>query len=324
MRNFAIIFSTLHVENGDTEDYNSGKNPNRGGSNQHIINKFTRMILFPNAKINIGLNILRRRADGYHDIATVMYPIPWTDILEIVPAKGPDTSLTVTGRGVACSPDKNLVMKAYRALDDFTPLPPVDIYLHKIIPDGAGLGGGSADAAFTLSGLNSMFALGLSEAKLEEIAATIGADCPFFISNTPRLCTETGTTMSGCPLSLAGMTVAVVKPAVSVPTAAAYAGVTPKESTPPLEELLESFQPAEWEGRIVNDFEASVFASYPVVGEIKDALRRRGAIYTSMSGSGSAVYALFDDTYILTKGDKLAESLEEEFGDCDVFVGRLN
>lgn len=281
------------------------------------------MILFPNAKINIGLHILRKRPDGYHDIETVMYPVPWTDILEIVPARGEETTLTVTGRGVACPPEKNLVMKAYRALDAVTPLPPADIFLHKIIPDGAGLGGGSADAAFTLTGLNSLFALGLSDGELAEIAGTIGADCPFFIGNRPMLCTDTGTTLTPFGLSLAGMTVAIVKSAVSVPTAAAYAGVTPKIASPSLPELLSALSPGEWSGKIVNDFEASVFAAYPVVGEIKRALAERGAVYVAMSGSGSAVYALFDDTYI-NKGDKLAESLKREFEGCDVFVGVLN
>lgn len=281
------------------------------------------MILFPNAKINIGLHILRKRSDGYHDIETVMYPVPWTDILEIVPARGEETTLTVTGRKVECAPEKNLVMKAYRALDAITPLPPADIFLHKIIPDGAGLGGGSADAAFTLTGLNSLFALGLSNGELAEIAGTIGADCPFFIENRPMLCTDTGTTLTPFNLSLAGMTVAIVKPGVSVPTAAAYAGVTPRITAPALPELLTTLSAGEWEGKITNDFETSVFAAYPVVGEIKQTLADRGAVYTSMSGSGSAVYALFEDTYI-NKGDKLAESLREEFAGCDVFVGVLN
>ena len=139
------------------------------------------MILFPNAKINLGLDILRRRPDGYHDIETVMIPVPWCDVLEIVPAKGSETTLTVSGRRVDCPPEKNLVMKAYRALAETVELPPVDIFLRKIIPDGAGLGGGSADAAFTLRGLNELFALGLSDSRLAEIAAGLGADCPFFI-----------------------------------------------------------------------------------------------------------------------------------------------
>lgn len=124
------------------------------------------MLLFPNAKINLGLDILRKRVDGYHDIETVMVPVPWRDVLEIVPAQGESTTLTVTGRHVDCPPEKNLVMKAFRALEREVPLPPVDIYLRKIIPDGAGLGGGSADAAFTLRGLNELFSLGYSDTEL--------------------------------------------------------------------------------------------------------------------------------------------------------------
>lgn len=147
--------------------------------------KFVGMIVFPNAKINLGLAITGRRPDGYHDIETVMYPVGWTDILEIVPSKSGVTELFTSGRRVECPPESNLVMKAYRALDAITMLPPVSIYLHKVIPDGAGLGGGSADAAFALKALNTMLNLGLDYKRLEEIAATIGADCPF-LSATAR------------------------------------------------------------------------------------------------------------------------------------------
>ena len=151
------------------------------------------MILFPNAKINIGLNIVSRREDGYHNIETVMYPIGWSDVLEIVPARGNDATLTVTGREVNCPPEKNLVMKAFRLFQENTGIGNVDIYLHKIIPDGAGLGGGSADAAFTLIGLNKMFECNLNNEQLAAMAAKIGADCPFFIYNTPMLATGIGT-----------------------------------------------------------------------------------------------------------------------------------
>lgn len=144
------------------------------------------MISFPNAKINIGLDILRKRPDGYHDICTVMVPVPWCDILEIVPSKGIDTTLTVTGRRVDCPAEKNLVMKAYRALNDITPLPPLDIHLHKIIPDGAGMGGGSSDAAFTLSTINKLLQLDIPDDTLAQIASSIGADCPF--SSTTGQC----------------------------------------------------------------------------------------------------------------------------------------
>ena len=189
------------------------------------------MITFPNAKINLGLDILRRREDGYHDIETVMVPVPWHDVLEIVPAKGEETTLTVTGRHVDCPPEKNLVMKAYRALEREVSLPPVDIYLRKIIPDGAGLGGGSADASFTLRALNELFALGYNDEQLARVASTLGADCPFFIYNRPMLCTGTGTDMEPIDVDLQGLDILIAKPDVSVPTAAAYSHTTPAKTT---------------------------------------------------------------------------------------------
>lgn len=268
------------------------------------------MILFPNAKINVGLNILSRRPDGYHEIETIMYPIGWNDILEIVPAKGAESTLTVTGRSVDCPIEKNLVMKAYRALRARVEMPEVDIYLRKIIPDGAGLGGGSSDAAFTLIGLNRLFSLGLSDEYLAEVAAEIGADCPFFIYNRPMLASGIGTDFKPTELSLKGYRLLVIKPAVSVPTAKAYAGVTPHPAEYELSKIAD-LPIDEWQGRIVNDFEQSVFAAYPEIVEVKEYLAEMGAVYTSMSGSGSAVYGVFD-------GDKLAEQARSRFPLYDI------
>lgn len=269
------------------------------------------MLQFPNAKINLGLDILRRRPDGYHDIETVMWPIGWCDVLEIVPSKSMNTTLTVTGRPVACPPEKNLVMKAYHALADRVGgLPPVDIYLRKIIPDGAGLGGGSSDASFTLRMLNEIFSLGLEDEELATVAATLGADCPFFIYNRPMLATGTGTDLSPVDVDLGGLRTVIVKPPVSVPTAAAYSAVTPAVPSRPLIERLAS-PVAEWQGSVVNDFEPSVFPAYPAVADVKRKLMEAGAVYVSMSGSGSAVYALFGD-------DKLAEGVTRLFPGCDV------
>lgn len=273
------------------------------------------MILFPNAKINIGLDILRRRPDGYHDIETVMMPVPWRDVLEIVPAHGGETTLTVTGRKVDCPAEKNLVMKAYRAMADRVDLPPVDIFLHKIIPDGAGLGGGSADAAFALRGLNELFALGLTDEELARIAAGLGADCPFFIYNRPMLCSGTGTDMDMFDIDLSGYTIVIVKPQVSVPTAQAYSRVLPRVPDVPLPVRLE--QPVDkWQGSVVNDFEPSVFPEYPVIESVKKEMLRAGAVYASMSGSGASVYGLF-------AGDILAEQVTETFAGCDTFVSKV-
>lgn len=274
------------------------------------------MILFPNAKINLGLDILRKRPDGYHDISTVMMPVPWHDILEIVPAKGPVTTLTTSGNPVECPPEKNLVMKAYRALDKVVPLPPVDIYLRKIIPDGAGLGGGSADASFTLRGLNDLFSLSLTDGELAEIAASLGADCPFFIYNKPMLCTGTGTDLAPIDINLSGLTIALVKPTVSVPTSQAYASTTPAIPEQTLQELVK-MPVAQWGQSVKNDFEASVFPSYPAIAEVKSQLESMGAVYASMSGSGSSVYGLF------AGNDILADVVAERFPEYKTFVARL-
>jgi len=273
------------------------------------------MVVFPNAKINIGLDILRRRPDGYHDISTVMVPVPWRDILEIVPAKGTETTLTVTGRAVDCPAEKNLVMKAYRRLDSELPLPPVDIYLHKIIPDGAGLGGGSADATFTLRALNEMFALDIPDSRLAEIAAGLGADCPFFVYNRPMLAEGIGERQHPVDIpALRSMSVAIVKPPLSISTAEAYANIIPAEPAMPLERVME-LPPEQWQGRAVNAFERPMAHRHPVLDRLLGALREAGAVYAAMSGSGSAVFGLW-------YGDILAEQLDIPDG-CDIFCGRL-
>ncbi len=274
------------------------------------------MVVFPNAKINLGLNILRRRPDGYHDISTIMLPINWCDILEIVPAKGNATTLHTSGRNVDCPQEKNLVYKAYKALDAITPIPPVDIYLRKIIPDGAGLGGGSSDAAFTLKALNKIFELGYTDSQLAETAASLGADCPFFISNTPTLATGTGTTLS--PIKVPDMSawhIVVIKPEIHISTAEAYSNVNPCESAPNIESLIMS--PVElWRDTLKNDFEQSVTDSHPEIEEIKQSLYNQGALYASMSGSGSAVYGIFRNAI-------LAESAAMTHSTCVTYLGKI-
>lgn len=274
------------------------------------------MILFPNAKINLGLDILRKRTDGYHDIETVMIPVKWCDILEIVPAKGEHTTLTVTGENVVdCPAEQNLVMKAYRLLDNEVGLPKVDIYLRKVIPFGAGLGGGSADAAFTLRGLNQMFALGFTDKELAGRAATLGADCPFFIHNRPMLCTGTGTDMAPADIDLNGYNILLVKPTTGVPTAKAYANTTPAMPDTPITDII-GLPVSEWNGKLKNDFEPSVFPAYPEIAEIKERIVSLGASYASMSGSGSSVYGLFRD-------DILADELSHIFPACQIFVSKF-
>ena len=273
------------------------------------------MVVFPNAKINIGLDIVSRRSDGYHNIETIFVPIPWRDVLEIVPANGNQTTLTVTGRVVDCPMEKNLVVKAFRAMQKQYSLPEVDIYLHKIIPDGAGLGGGSADAAFTIIALNEIFELNATKEQLAQVAATIGADCPFFIYNMPMLATGIGADFTQIDLDLTGYKILVVKPQVSVPTAQAYAGVNPQQPDTPLKHLIK-MPMLKWQGVVKNDFEKSIFPLHPVVSKIKQEMLNMGALYASMSGSGSAVYGIF-------KGDNLAEENPPKFEQCDIFIGDL-
>ncbi len=247
------------------------------------------MIAFPNAKINLGLHITEKRPDGYHNLETVFYPVPLTDALEITGGHG---ALHVSGIEVAGSPDDNLVMKAYRLLQREFSLPPVDIYLHKHIPSGAGLGGGSADAAFMLKMLNERFALGLTVELLEAYAATLGADCAFFIRNAPTFAEGIGNLFSPIDVSLKGYRLCIVKPEVFVSTRDAFARIRPHRPEFLLREVI-GRPISEWRDALVNDFEESVFPQFPVIGEIKAEMYRQGAVYASMSGSGSSVFGLF-------------------------------
>ena len=269
------------------------------------------MITFPNAKINLGLNIVERRPDGYHNIETVFYPIPLSDVLEIVPAAG-ETSLTCHGNPVDCPPEKNLVMKAYRLLEQRYDLPPVEIHLYKRIPDGAGLGGGSSDAAHTLVMLNRMFNLAIGEKELAAMAAGLGADCAFFVYNRPMLATGIGDVLSPVEVDLSGKTLLLVKPPVGVDTRTAYSRVTPQPASVSLTDVIAAPVTA-WDGLLVNDFEPSVFAALPQLWLIKARLLDAGAQYAAMSGSGSTIFGIFDS-------DKLAEAAADTFADCATFV----
>lgn len=253
------------------------------------------MILFPGCKINLGLRVLRKRPDGYHDIESVMVPAGWSDILEILPPTTREVKLITLGRTVNCPPEMNLVVKAWKAMHERYQIGAVDIVLEKIVPDGAGLGGGSADVAATLAGLNSFFALGLFNSELADIASTIGADCPFFIYNKPMLATGTGTTLKPHPVpEIRNKFLLIVKPeSVSISTAHAYAGIVPHKCGVSVTDII-SRPIDEWQGLLVNDFEQSIFPIAPEVAHIKQKLIDEGALYASMSGSGSAVFGIFD------------------------------
>ena len=252
------------------------------------------MITFPNIKINLGLSITEKRPDGYHNLETVFYPVALEDAMEIRtnPEAQQKFTLHQHGMEIAGNPENNLVVKAYLLLDKEFHLPPVEIHLYKHIPSGSGLGGGSSDAAFMLKLLNEHYNLQLSDNQLEDYAATLGADCAFFIKNTPTYAEGIGNIFSPIELSLKGYRIMIVKPDVFVSTREAFANIRPHRPEYPVREVIRR-PVAEWKDTLINDFEASVFPQYPVIGEIKEELYHQGAIYASMSGSGSSVFGLF-------------------------------
>ncbi len=253
------------------------------------------MICFPTAKINLGLRIIDKRPDGYHNIETFFYPIGLKDALEVVPAADlPDFRLTVSGTEERIEQPSNLVTKAFRLLQQSYGLPPLDAYLHKAIPSGAGLGGGSSDAAFMLSLINRLFDCEISTDVMKHMASQLGADCPFFLTNKPVFATGTGDKFEETTLSLKGYFLVVVKPPVSVSTSEAYANINPNRPHQSLKEVA-NLPVTAWKGVMYNDFETYAFHVHPVIGDIKQRLYDKGALYASMSGSGSAVYGIFKD-----------------------------
>ena len=269
------------------------------------------MITFPNAKINLGLNIVEKRPDGYHNLETLFYPIALQDILEITPRKGDSAekyTLTMYDAPFDGNIDDNLVIKAYNVLAADYTLPSLDFFLYKKVPTGAGLGGGSADAAFALKMINDLAGLSLGDDELEKYAARIGADCAFFVRNKPAFATGIGNILTPTEVSLAGYTIVLVKPEIHISTKDAYAQVAPMRPEIPITEIVK--RPiAEWRSLLVNDFEKSVFAKYPEVAAIKEKLYELGAEYASMSGSGSAFFGIFKE-----KQDE--GKMQELFADC--------
>ena len=248
------------------------------------------MISFPNAKINIGLNAVEKRHDGYHNLETVFYPVKLRDALEIV--KSDKTVFSASGIPIDGDQETNLVMKAYRLLQADFDLSPVKIHLHKVIPFGAGLGGGSADAAFALKMLNDMFRLGLSTGEIESYASRLGADCPFFMQNKPTFAYGIGDQFKEVKLDLSEYEIVIVKPPFSVSTAEAYRNIQPRKPDFDLKGIAD-LSIDQWKLVVKNDFEESVFPAYPEVKNIKQNLYEAGAVYASMSGSGSAVFGIF-------------------------------
>lgn len=250
------------------------------------------MISFPNAKINLGLHITAKRKDGYHDIESCMIPIPLFDALEMV-VNTKKTTFESTGLAIPGDIKDNLILKAYQLLKkDFPNLPELTIHLHKNIPMGAGLGGGSADAAFALNLMNNLFDLILDDFFLEEYAAQLGSDCAFFIENTPKIATGRGEVLEPIEIDLTGNHLVLINPGIHIGTKEAYAGVTPSAPKVKLKEVLAN--KSRWKKELVNDFEASIFPNHPEIEAIKNTLYENGAYYAAMSGSGSSVFGLFD------------------------------
>lgn len=250
------------------------------------------MLVFPNAKINIGLRVVERRSDGFHNLETLFYPVYGLfDVLEMVESK--EFSFEVLGCEIEGSVEDNLVVRAYRLLQAEFELPTLSFYLKKAIPMGAGMGGGSADATFTLKALNNMFSLGLSAEKLAGYASRLGSDCSFFAYNKPMFARGKGEILTPAPLDLSGKFLLLVKPPVAISTREAYAGVRPMKPEVAMEEILHR-PVSEWREFVRNDFEDSIFEKHPVLAEIKAEMYNGGALYAAMSGSGSTIYGIFD------------------------------
>lgn len=252
------------------------------------------MLAFPNCKINLGLQVRRKRADGFHDLETVFYPVAAQDALEVLQTEGEGTiQFSASGRTVTRIPEQNICFKAYQLLRErFPGLPSVRVHLHKVLPSGAGLGGGSADGAYCLLLLNQKLHLGLSTGELAGLALRLGSDCPFFIYNTPAFAQGRGELLEPVALSLAGYQLLLVHPGVHVSTAQAFRLVRPNDDRPSLRTLLHQPVTA-WQETLHNDFEASVFPQFPEIAALKEQIRARGAVYAAMSGSGSSVFGIF-------------------------------
>jgi 4-diphosphocytidyl-2-C-methyl-D-erythritol kinase len=252
------------------------------------------MVLFPNAKVNLGLNVIARRPDGFHNIETVFLPVSLCDVLEFVESAEGQTHLTITGSNLDIPSNENLVVRAWRLMNENYKVPPVDIHLHKLIPTGAGLGGGSSDAAFMLKGLNEFFQCGANVKELERFASVLGSDCAFFIRNTQAYAEGKGEILEPVNIELKNYKILLINPAIHISTSEAYKGVVPQIPSKSLKQMI-GLEKSEWQKNITNDFETSVFLKYPDIAAIKEKLITSGAVYAAMSGSGSTVYGIFHD-----------------------------
>lgn len=250
------------------------------------------MIIFPNAKINLGLRVIDRRSDDFHNIETVFVPIDLCDVLEFVQSDNNKNSLTISGIIPDNVPEDNLVQKAWSLMNMKYGIPFIDIQLHKVIPIGAGLGGGSSDAAFMLKALNEFFNCACDNIELKKMAAVLGSDCPFFIENTSAIGTGRGEKLQSIDLPLNDYKLLLVNPGIHISSKEAYCGVTLNKKSTSLKELVNKPRNM-WRDFIYNDFEDTIFLTYPKIKKIKLAMYEAGAVYASMTGSGSTVFGLF-------------------------------
>ena len=271
------------------------------------------MILFPKAKINLGLSVIEKRPDGFHNVETAMVSLALTDVLELIPNRIGNTQFEITGLDIAGDRKSNLVWKAWEIMQRRFDLPAVNIHLHKVIPSGAGLGGGSSDAAAMINLCNHQFKLGLQEAEMEMLVKPLGADCAFFIKSRPAMATGKGDELSSLSLALQKYRIVLVKPEIHVNTVEAYTWVTPSQKESSLLQIIYSDIHL-WKENLINDFEEPVFLHHPALKIIRDKLYEKGAVYASMTGTGAAVYGIFDQEINLT----------DEFQDCFIWQGKLS
>jgi 4-diphosphocytidyl-2-C-methyl-D-erythritol kinase len=254
------------------------------------------MLVFPNCKINLGLHVLKKRPDGYHAIETIFYPVNWCDALEVIENKLSAELFTFTCSGLKIegTQESNLIFKAWKIITSQKKIPPIQVHLHKNIPMGAGLGGGSSDAAYFINALNEKFSLGFTTTQKLEMASELGSDCAFFIENKPVFAEGKGNEFSTHHINLSGYYILIVYPNIHSNTKQAYEGLTPKEPTTSLNVIVKNNPLIDWKHTLINDFESSIFKKYPTIKLLKEQLYQHGALYASLSGSGSAIFGIFD------------------------------
>jgi len=260
------------------------------------------MLVFPNCKINLGLHVLNKRQDGYHSIETVFYPVNWCDALEVIENKKDKTPFTwsQTGIEILGEIENNLIYKAWKLITEHKKIPPIAVHLHKTIPMGAGLGGGSSDAAHFIELLDKKYTLQLDYSLKLHIASQLGSDCAFFLRNNPVFAEEKGDQFSTIQLDLSEYYILVVYPNIHSNTKEAYDGLIPKIPKHPLKQIITTQPLANWKNTLSNDFEVSIFKKYPKINLLKEHMYASGAIYSSLSGSGSSVFGIFKEQPVIS------------------------